>query len=55
MPNIARLGSEEKERLRIENSGHVITRDIEKERVFQAADAFIHRVAVSYTSREAHR
>jgi esterase/lipase len=28
----------------VENSGHVITRDAAKERVFQAADAFIRRV-----------
>lgn len=48
MSNIhARLGSEEKEMLWIDNSGHVITRDAEKERVFQAADAFIGRVTKS--------
>jgi esterase/lipase len=48
MPQIhARLGSEEKEMIRIENSGHVITPDAEKEQVFQAADAFIQGVTGS--------
>jgi esterase/lipase len=48
MPQIhVRLGSEEKEMIRIENSGHVITPDAEKEQVFQAADAFIQGVTGS--------
>ncbi len=28
----------------VENSGHVIVRDLEKERIFRAANEFIHRV-----------
>ncbi|MEW6716286.1 MAG: alpha/beta fold hydrolase [Chloroflexota bacterium] len=38
------LGSKDKQVLWVENSGHVITRDLEKEKVFQAASEFIHRV-----------
>ena len=44
MPKIhAQVGSAEKEMFWVENSGHVITRDMEKERVFQAAHDFIIR------------
>ena len=45
MPKIyADLDTEDKEMLWLENSGHVITRDAERERVFAAAEAFIRRV-----------
>ncbi|MBS1250880.1 MAG: Thermostable monoacylglycerol lipase [Chloroflexi bacterium] len=45
MPKIhAQVGSAQKEMLWLENSGHVITRDAEKERVFKAVEAFIQRV-----------
>jgi carboxylesterase len=37
------LGSEKKERLWIEGSGHVITRDAQRQRVFQAVADFIER------------
>lgn len=37
----ARLGSVDKEKLVIENSGHVVTEDIEREHVFAAAAEFI--------------
>jgi carboxylesterase len=39
------LGSQDKEMVTIENGGHVIVRDIEKERVFEAARAFIQRIS----------
>lgn len=39
-----RLGSVEKEMLWVEQSGHVVTRDLERERVFAAAEAFVRRV-----------
>jgi carboxylesterase len=39
-----RLGSSDKSRLLVENSGHVITRDLEKSRVAEAAIHFIERV-----------
>ncbi len=37
------LGSPEKEQLWLENSGHVVTRDAEREKVFAAAAAFARR------------
>ncbi len=40
----AALGSHEKDLLWVENSGHVIPREPERERVFQAATAFARRV-----------
>ncbi|MBU1661650.1 MAG: alpha/beta fold hydrolase [Chloroflexi bacterium] len=40
----ARLGSHDKHILWVENSGHVIVRDLEKERVFRAANEFIKSV-----------
>jgi carboxylesterase len=39
------LGSKDKHMLWVENSGHVITREPERMRVFQAADEFIQRVS----------
>jgi len=39
------LGSQDKQILWIENSGHVITRDLQRLQVFQAATDFIHRVS----------
>ncbi|MEA3349230.1 MAG: alpha/beta fold hydrolase [Chloroflexota bacterium] len=46
MPKIyVRLGSEDKEMLWIENSGHVIVRDAAREQVFRAANEFICRVS----------
>lgn len=39
-----RLGSLDKMMFTIENSGHVITRDIEKDRVFEAVNKFIQRI-----------
>ena len=39
------LGSADKQMLLVENSGHNIPRDAERERVFQAAHEFIQRVA----------
>ena len=45
MPKIyAELGTEDKEMLWLENSGHVITRDAARQQVFTAAEAFIRRV-----------
>jgi carboxylesterase len=41
------LGSQDKNMFWLENSGHVVVRDAEKERVFQAADEFIRRVCLS--------
>ena len=38
------LGSQDKEMMWVENSGHVITREPERQRVFQAASDFIQRV-----------
>jgi len=38
------LGSQDKEMLWIENSGHVITREPERQRVFQAALDFVQRI-----------
>ena len=38
------LGSQDKEMLWIEKSGHVVTRDAEREIVFRAAADFVHRV-----------
>jgi len=44
MPKInAQVGSADKEMVWVENSGHVITRDLEKERVFQTVDDFIQK------------
>ncbi len=51
MPEIyARIGSRDKEMLWLEKSGHVITRDVEKEQVFEAARAFIERTKRKHTS-----
>jgi carboxylesterase len=45
MPKIyERLGSADKEMLWLEQSGHVVTRDLDRERVFAAAEAFVRRV-----------
>lgn len=41
------LGSQDKTRLMVENSGHVITRDLEKERVQEAIHQFIQRICRS--------
>jgi carboxylesterase len=38
------LGSQDKTTVTLENSGHVITRDMERNRVFRAAGDFIRRV-----------
>ena len=40
----SRLGSQDKQIIPLDNSGHVIIRDIQKEDVFAAADQFIHRI-----------
>lgn len=42
-----RLGSQHKEKLTIENSGHVLTRDLGKRRVFESADSFIRNICGS--------
>jgi carboxylesterase len=42
---VAALGSQNKQSLWIENSGHVITRDAQRQRVFQAAADFVERVS----------
>jgi carboxylesterase len=39
-----RLGSQDKEMFTLENSGHVIVRDLEKELVAETADKFIRRI-----------
>jgi carboxylesterase len=39
-----KLGSQDKNTFTVENSGHVIIRDLEKERVFEAVDQFITRI-----------
>jgi len=45
MPKVyAELGSPDKEMLWLEDSGHVVTREPERERLFQAAARFIRRV-----------
>ena len=36
-----------KQKIWLENSGHVITRDLDKDRVFTAVDAFIQQVLES--------
>lgn len=41
----SRIKSQDKQMFTVENSGHVIIRDSEKERVFEAAKAFIHRIS----------
>lgn len=41
---LAELGSAEKEVLWVEDSGHIVTRDRDREKVFAAAVAFTHRV-----------
>jgi len=46
------LGSQDKTMLWLENSGHVVVRDAEKERVFLAADEFIRRVCLNLPSTE---
>jgi carboxylesterase len=38
------LGTSDKQMLWVENSGHVITREPERQRVFEATEAFIQRV-----------
>jgi esterase/lipase len=40
----ARIGSQDLTTLTLQNSGHVIIRDREKERVFQGVAQFIQRV-----------
>lgn len=40
-----RLGSRDKHLLPLDRSGHVVTRDAERQRVFQAIAAFVHRVS----------
>ncbi len=40
-----RIGSAQKEILWLEDSGHVVTRDAERQRVFQATAAFVRRVS----------
>ena len=46
MPRIyAELGSSDKAMLWLEKSGHVVTRDLERQRVFEAADSFIRRIS----------
>jgi carboxylesterase len=44
---MAALGSQDKELMWVENSGHVITREPDRELVFTKADEFIHRVQKS--------
>jgi carboxylesterase len=39
------LGSQDKEILWLEKSGHVVTRDISRQQVFEAAEAFIQRTS----------
>jgi carboxylesterase len=41
---LAQLGSQDKHLLWVENSGHVITREPEKQVVFKAAEDFIRRI-----------
>lgn len=41
------LGSPDKRRLWLDDCGHVITRDMQRQRVFQEAAAFIHEICVS--------
>jgi carboxylesterase len=41
----AQVGSKDKELMWVEDSGHVITRDAEREKVFAAAAAFVRRIA----------
>jgi carboxylesterase len=41
----AELGSSDKGMFWLEKSGHVVTRDLERQRLFEAAEDFIHRVA----------
>lgn len=41
------LGSTNKQMMWIENSGHVITREPERMRIFQAAENFIQRIVIS--------
>ncbi len=43
----ARLGTGSVERLMVDGSGHVVTRDAAREQVFQAAAAFVQRVTAS--------
>ena len=38
------LGTSDKTMLWLEKSGHVVTRDLERQAVFEAAEAFVHRV-----------
>jgi esterase/lipase len=39
------VGCQDKTKLLVENSGHVITRDLEKTRVAEAIIKFIHRIS----------
>jgi carboxylesterase len=39
------LGTQDKSMLMVEQSGHVVTRDLERERIFEAALAFVNRLA----------
>lgn len=41
----AALGSDDKEKMWVENSGHIITSDQERQRVWQAVDQFVKRVS----------
>ncbi len=48
MPKIyAALSTTDKRMLWLENSGHVLTRDAARQQVFEAAEAFIHRVSAT--------
>jgi carboxylesterase len=39
-----KLGTQDKTMLAVEHSGHVVTRDLERERIFEAALAFVNRL-----------
>jgi carboxylesterase len=43
----AELGASDKSMLWLEKSGHVVTRDLERQRLFEAAEDFIHRITVA--------
>jgi carboxylesterase len=45
----AHIGSSDKRFVQVENSGHVVTRDAERERVFAEISSFVRRVAPSTT------
>jgi carboxylesterase len=42
----AELGTSDKTMLWLEKSGHVVTRDLERQRLFEAAEDFIRRITV---------